>query len=113
MLNKAAMDSDDLDFTGMRGLHDSRHERHDGHPGPVALIFLIVSFFAKVPGGVKAAAIVLRPRRSSRSCSGISSHDVPCLAPLHAINAFGILAMAVLAGKRAGAAEPAAAPAAV
>lgn len=77
----------------------------------LALILLIVSFFAKVPGGVRAATIVLF-LVVIQIVLGITAHQVPVLGPLHAINAFGILAMALLAGKRASAAltsEPVAA----
>jgi hypothetical protein len=111
VVNKAVIDDESAEFTGVAGF--MIHGINGTMVVPlVALIFLIVSFFAKVPGGVKAAAIVFG-LVVLQVVLGISAHDVVWLGPLHAINAFGILTMAILAGKRAGAVEPAPAAAAV
>ena len=34
-------------------------ERHDAHRRSLALVLLIISFFAKIPGGVKWAGLTL------------------------------------------------------
>lgn len=66
-----------------------------------SLILLIVSFFAKVPGGVRFAAIIIGlvalqvfvlPQLSRQVGSGFGA--------LHGINAFVLLGVAVLAARR-------------
>jgi hypothetical protein len=68
----------------------------------VALILLIISFFAKVPGGVKLAAIIfglivlqviVLPMLSREVGSGFGA--------LHGVNALVLLGVALMAGKRA------------
>jgi len=67
-----------------------------------SLVLLIVSFFAKVPGGVKLAAsifalvllqVIVLPMLSREVGSGFGA--------LHGINALVLLAVAFLAGQRA------------
>lgn len=68
----------------------------------VALILLIMSFFAKVPGGVKLAAgifalivlqVIVLPMLSREVGSGFGA--------LHGVNALVLMGVALLAGKRA------------
>ena len=66
----------------------------------IALVFLVVSFFAKVVGGVRRAAVILG-MVVLQVVLGIAAHDQPAIAPLHALLAFGIFAMAGMAAKRA------------
>ncbi len=105
-VNKALVDAKDTSvFTGAVGY--PIHAINGTMVIPLlALILLIISFFAKVPGGAKAAGLVLL-MVIIQIALGIVSHEVPALGPLHAINAFGIFVMAVMAGKKAGEAAPA------
>jgi len=67
----------------------------------ISLILLIVSFFAKIPGGVKWAGIIFL-------LVIIQGHVLPPLSyefgsgfgALHGLNAMVLLALAVMAGKR-------------
>ena len=57
-LDKAAMEDEDLSFTGVLGF--MVHGINGQMVIPlVAIILLIVAFFAKIPGGVKWAAFIL------------------------------------------------------
>lgn len=73
----------------------------------LALILLIVSFFAKVPGGAKWAGLVLLAI-VVQVALGIFGHENAVFGALHGINAFILFALAVMAGKRVSsvAAEP-------
>ena len=66
----------------------------------VALILLIVSFFAKVPGGVGRAALVLG-LVVLQVALGIFGHEVPALGALHGINALLLFGAAIMTGIRA------------
>jgi hypothetical protein len=66
----------------------------------LALILLIVSFFAKVPGGVMRAAVILG-LIVVQILLGIFGHEIVGLGALHGLNALGIFIMAFLAGQRA------------
>jgi len=84
----------------------------------ISLLFLISSFFAKVPGGIRWALIVLGVT-VLQVALGLFSHSVAGLGWLHGINALVLFGTAMMAGMRvsravasnAEAAEPAAAPA--
>lgn len=98
VLNKAAMDSESLDFNGLGGF--IVHGMNGMMVIPVVtLLLLIVSFFAKVPGGTKRAAILLG-LVILQVALGILSHSIPYAIMLHALNAFAIFSMAALAGWR-------------
>jgi hypothetical protein len=71
----------------------------------LTLALLIVSFFAKVPSGRKRAGILFG-LVVLQVILGMALHGVPGIAPLHVLNAFGILVMAIVAGYRAGQADP-------
>lgn len=66
----------------------------------VGLIFLIVSFFAKVPGGVKWAAMVFGGI-VLQVLLGMFGHGLPALGLLHGINALLLFALAYRAAKQA------------
>jgi heme A synthase len=98
-LNKATMEDDSTSFSGLGGL--MLHGMNGMMIIPlIALIFLIVSFFAKVPGGVKWAAFVLLAV-VVQVALGLFSHEIPQLGALHGINALVLFGLAVTAGMRA------------
>ncbi|GAA1556437.1 hypothetical protein [Kribbella lupini] len=66
----------------------------------LALLLLIVSFFAHVAGGVKWAAIVLGLVVLQIALAFVS-FGVPAIGALHGINALALLAVAGIAGRRA------------
>jgi len=84
----------------------------------ISLLFLISSFFAKVPGGIRWALIVFGVT-VLQVALGLFSHSVAGLGWLHGINAFVLFGTAMMAGMRvsravasnAEIAEPVAAPA--
>jgi hypothetical protein len=67
----------------------------------LALLLLIVSFFAKVPGGVRLALIVVVLVALQIVLAQLSS-PAPVLGLLHGINAFAVAAVAGFAGGRPG-----------
>ncbi|PZF79192.1 hypothetical protein [Jiangella anatolica] len=73
----------------------------------LALVLLVVSFFAKVRGGVKWAALLLLAV-AVQITLGFAGFQLPALGLLHAANAFVILTLALLGVRAAGAATPAA-----
>ena len=84
----------------------------------ISLLLLISSFFAKVPGGIKWALIVLGVT-VLQVVLGLLSHSVAGLGWLHGINALVLFGTAMMAGMRVSraaaskveTAEPVAAPA--
>jgi hypothetical protein len=72
----------------------------------VAIALLIVSFFAKLPGGVKWAAIVFGLVVLQILLAFIS-YAAPVVGLLHGLNAFGLAAIAETAARRVGGAAPA------
>ncbi len=99
VLNKAVFESDDPDFTGIGGFISH------GINGTViipllVIVLLIVSFFAKVPGGVRFAAIIFG-LVALQVFLGIFSHSVPFVVVLHVLNAFLILGASLAAGRAA------------
>ena len=97
-LTESAMEDQSLDFTGAVGfmLH--------GMIGMmliplIALVLLIVSFFAKVEGGVKFAGIVLF-LVVLQVALGIFGHETPYAGLLHGLNALVLFAAALQAGRQ-------------
>jgi heme A synthase len=95
-LTKSTMESEP-DFTGAIGfmLH--------GMVGMMlipllALVLLIISFFAKTPGGVKWAAIVLG-LVVLQVFLGIFGHETPYAGLLHGLNALILFSVALVAGR--------------
>lgn len=68
----------------------------------LALLFLIVSFFAKVPQGSRRAGAVLG-LVVLQVMLGFTAHSLPAAALLHVLNAFAILVVAFTSARRAGA----------
>ena len=97
-LDKAAFESDDLSFDGIVGF--MIHGINGMMLIPlVALLLLIVSFFAKVPGGVKWAGLVLL-FVVIQVALGLFGHEVPILGGLHGFNALILFGLAVTAAMR-------------
>jgi hypothetical protein len=65
----------------------------------IALLFLISSFFAKVPGGIRWALIVLGVT-VLQVALGLFAHSVAGLGWLHGINALALFGTAMMAGMR-------------
>ncbi|MFN2540138.1 MAG: hypothetical protein ABR549_18575 [Mycobacteriales bacterium] len=105
VLNKAVPDADDgPDFRGVGGF-----ELH-GINGMmiiplITLLFLIISFFAKLPGASKRAGLIAL-LVIAQVVLGLTSHSVPLLAALHAINGFVLFSLAVMTGVKAGKSAP-------
>lgn len=70
----------------------------------IALVLLVVSFFAKVPGGVKMAAIVFA-LVVLQVVLAFVSFGAPLVGALHGANALAILGASIATARRA--AEPA------
>jgi hypothetical protein len=68
----------------------------------LAIVLLIVSFFAHITGGVKWAAIVFGLVALQITLAFLS-FGVPAIGALHGLNAFALLAVAAIAGRRAAA----------
>jgi hypothetical protein len=99
VLTKAVIDSDSPDFPGAGGF--ATHFINGTTIIPlIVLLLLIVSFFAKVPRGVRTAAILFG-LVVLQIFLGIFSHEIPFVVVLHVLNAFGILGMSLAAGRSA------------
>jgi hypothetical protein len=97
--DKAAFESDDTSFDGIVGF--MIHGMNGMMLIPlVALILLIVSFFAKVPGGVARAGLVLG-LVILQVALGLFGHEIPALGGLHGLNALILFGAAVMTGVRA------------
>lgn len=104
-LTKAAMESEDTTFTGVLGF--AIHGMNGTMLIPlVTLVFLVVSFFAKVPGGVKWAGFVVLAV-VVQVLLGMFAHGAPALGLLHGANALVLFGLAVTAGRRVGSMAPA------
>ena len=75
----------------------------------LALVLLIVSFFAGIAGGVKWAAIVFG-LVVLQILLAIVSYGAPAVGALHGLNALALIAVAGIAGRRAANQIAAAAP---
>ena len=91
---KALFEDDNADFGGKAGF--MIHGMNGMMVIPVlVLITLIVTFFAKVPGATKNAAILLG-LIVLQVVLGIASHAAPALIVLHVLNAFAIFSFAAV-----------------
>lgn len=75
----------------------------------VAIALLVVSFFAKVPGGVRNAAIVLG-LIVLQVTLGIFGHESAYVGMLHGINALVLFSAALFSGRAAAKADAVEAP---
>ena len=86
VIDKAAVESEDLDFTGVAGF--IIHGINGMMIIPLlGIALLVVSFFVKVPGAVKWAGIVLGSI-VVQVLAGIIAHDAPYIGMIHGLNAF-------------------------
>jgi hypothetical protein len=98
-LNKAVMENDDTSIDGVIGF--AIHGINGTMIIPIlGLVFLIISFFAKVPGGVKWASITFG-LIVLQVLLGMFAHAVYALGVLHGINAFAVMGVAASAAARA------------
>lgn len=99
-LDKATIESEDTTFTGVTGF--MVHGLNGEMIIPlIAVVLLVVSFFAKVPGGVRWAGFVLLAV-VVQVLLGMFAHGLPALGMLHGLNALILFAVAVRAAMRAG-----------
>lgn len=101
VFDKAAFESEDLTFTGILGF--MVHGINGMMVIPlIALVLLIVSFFAKVPNGVRNAGIVLL-LVVVQVALGIFGHETPYAGLLHGLNALVLFSMALYTARSAAA----------
>ena len=109
-IDKALVESDELAFDEIVGF--IVHGINGLNVIPLlAIIMLIVSFFAKVEKGVVMALLVVVVV-AIQVLLGIYAHEVPLLGLLHGINAFVLAGVASAAAARASKPEEVAVPAA-
>jgi hypothetical protein len=72
----------------------------------VGLLFLIVSFFARIPGGIKWAAITFG-LIVLQVLLAYAAYALPLLGVLHGANALAVLAVSVVAASRVARMAPA------
>lgn len=100
-LDKAGMESGTIEFTGVGGLPVHGMGGMMVIPA-IALLLLIVSFFAKVPGGVKWALYVFLAVVVQVALAVLGrTLGLPALGLLHGANALVLLALAEIAARRA------------
>lgn len=97
VVDKASQESD-VTFQGVAGfiVHGINGEMVIPALG---LIMLMVSFFAKIPGGIKWAAILLA-LIVVQVLLGIFGQEIPGVGALHRMNALAVFAVALMAGHR-------------
>jgi hypothetical protein len=99
VLDAAAMESESTDFTGVVGF--MIHGINGQMILPlIALLLLISSFFAKIPGGVLWAGLVLLTV-VVQVLLGIFGHGTPVLGMVHGAVAFVLFTFAVIAARKA------------
>lgn len=103
VLDKAAFESEETLFPEVAGFMVHGLNGMMIIPA-LALIFLIVSFFAKVPGGIAWAAYVLLAV-VVQVALGLYGHEAAIWGMLHGINAMILFSLAVYAGLRVGSVE--------
>jgi hypothetical protein len=102
VLDAAAMESESSGFTEEVGF--MIHAINGQMIVPlIALLLLISSFFAKIPGGVLWAGLVLATV-VVQVLLGIFGHGTPMLGLVHGIVAFVLFTLAVIAARRSEAA---------
>ena len=104
VMDSAAMESDEIPFTELYGV--IVHGINGSIVVPVfALALLIVSFFAKIPGGIKWAAAVF-VLTIVQGQLGYLGHDFPAAGALHGFNALALFTVSVITARRLPAREP-------
>jgi hypothetical protein len=98
VMDKAVVESREFVFPEVLGY--AIHGILGGLVIPIlALILLIVSFFAKFPGAVKWAGLVFA-LVAVQSMLGYASHDIPAMGALHGLNALLLFSSAIYTGLR-------------
>jgi hypothetical protein len=106
-LDKAAMEDENLSFTGVLGF--MVHGINGQMVIPlVALILLIVAFFAKIPGGVKWAAFILLDV-IVQIAFAFGAFGAPVIGMFHGLNALFLAWLGWTTARRADAAVAASA----
>jgi hypothetical protein len=110
-VDEAKLNDDDFDFPGLVGfiIHGINGQLLIPLLG---LVLLIIAFFAKIPGGVKWAAIVFGSI-IVQVLAGIFAHETRYLGLLHGLNAFILFGSAMMAARTAGQTTEAVEPARV
>jgi hypothetical protein len=109
VVNKDLIEDDSTPFDGVWGF--AVHGINGTLLIPLlGLVLLVVAFFAKIPGGVKWAAILFGLIIVQAFVLPILASGAPIVGMLHGANALAILALAIMGGKKG--AEASAAPAA-
>lgn len=102
VLDKATMESDkSIGFTGESGFMIHAIDGQMLIP-LVALVLLVVSFFAKVPGGTKWAGLVVVDVIVQVALA-FAGFGAPTLGLLHGLNAFVLAGLGVMAARAASA----------
>jgi hypothetical protein len=103
VIDAAAMESEDLSFTGVAGF--IVHGINGMMVIPLlSLALLVVSFFAKTPGAVRNAAIILG-LVVLQVALGLFGHENAYVGMLHGVNALVLFAAALHTGRSAGKTE--------
>jgi hypothetical protein len=99
VLDAAAMESESTDFTGVAGF--MVHGINGQMIVPlIALLLLISSFFARIPGGVLWAGVVV-VTVAVQVLLGMLGHGTPVLGMLHGAVALVLFTVAVIAARKA------------
>jgi hypothetical protein len=98
VLDKAAFESEESLFPEMIGFFVHGVNGMMVIPA-LALVFLVLSFFAKVPSGVKWAGFVF-VAVIVQVALGLFGHEAAIFGLLHGVNALLLFALAVMAGMR-------------
>ena len=99
VLDAAAVQSESTTFVGVAGFPVHAINGQLVVPA-IALALLLVSFFARIPGGVLWAGLVVAAV-AVQVLLGILAHGAPYLGLLHGIMAIVLLGCAVAAARRA------------
>ena len=98
VLDKAAMESGGTPFPEVTGLLLHGINGSFVIPG-IALVLLILSFFARIRGAIKWAAIVF-VLTVVQGQLGFLGHEIPAVGALHGLNALALFTAALYAGRR-------------
>jgi hypothetical protein len=99
VLDAAAMESESTEFTGVAGF--MIHGINGQMIVPlIALLLLISSFFARIPGGVLWAGLVV-VTVAVQVLLGMLGHGTPVLGMLHGAVALVLFTVAVIAARKA------------
>lgn len=99
VLDKAGMESESVTFDGVAGF--MVHGMNGTLIVPViALVFLVVSFFARFPGAVAWAAAAFAAV-VVQVALGIFAHSAPVLGMVHGVLALVLLVVALVAARKA------------